>query len=61
MSSGYETDFAAWAVAQALAAREGRLHDLGLGNVADELEGLVARERSEIRRHLADLLIALRR
>jgi hypothetical protein len=52
----YDADFVAWADAQAMLARAGDGSRLDLANIAEELEGLSARERRELRRRLARLL-----
>lgn len=52
----YESDFAAWCAAQARAAREGRLEDLDLPNVAEELDSLGNEQRHRLESHLFQLL-----
>lgn len=45
----YESDFYLWALAQAEALRAGRLEDLDLANLAEEVEGLAVATKSAVR------------
>lgn len=45
----YESDFYLWALAQAEALRAGRLEELDLENLAEEVEGLATGVRSAVR------------
>lgn len=45
----YESDFYLWALAQAEALRAGRLEELDLANLAEEVEGLAAATKSAVR------------
>jgi hypothetical protein len=54
--TAYEDDFHAWLENQAQALRAGDLHRLDLVNLADEVEGLGASERRELRSRLAVLI-----
>ena len=55
----YEEDFAAWAEAQAAALRAGRLDELDLERLAEEVADLSNRERDAIGSHLETLVIHL--
>jgi hypothetical protein len=52
----YETDFHAWAVHNARLLREGKLAQLDVEHVAEELEGMSASERRELWNRLQVLL-----
>ncbi len=58
-SNLYETDFAAWAEHQAEALRAGRLDELDLENLAEEIGDLSNRERDAIESHLETLVMHL--
>ena len=58
-SNLYEADFAAWAEAQAEALRAGRLDELDLENLAEEIGDLSNRERDAIESHLETLVMHL--
>jgi hypothetical protein len=51
----YESDFALWAEEQAAALREGRLGDLDLENLAEEIADLARRQRSALLSRLIKL------
>jgi hypothetical protein len=55
----YETDFAAWAEETAAALRAGRVEELDLENVAEEIEGLARAERKAVRSQLQRLMMHL--
>ncbi len=55
----YETDFVAWAEAQAEALRAGRLDELDLEHLAEEIQGLAERDRRELRSRLRVLVAHL--
>lgn len=55
----YEADFAAWAAAQAEALRAGRLDELDLERLAEEIGDLSNRERDAIESHLETLVLHL--
>ena len=55
----YDQDFHEWTQEQARALRERRFADLDIENIAEELETLGRRERSEIRSRLKVLLTHL--
>jgi hypothetical protein len=55
----YETDFAAWADEMAAALRAGRLDEVDLENVAEEIEGLARAERRAVRSQLQRLMMHL--
>jgi hypothetical protein len=55
----YEADVVAWAEAQAEALRAGRLDDLDLANLAEEIQGLADRDRRELRSRLRVLVMHL--
>jgi hypothetical protein len=55
----YEDDFVLWADEQAAALAEGRLADLDLVNLADEIGSLSARDRREVTSRLTVMLIHL--
>ena len=57
----YETDFAAWAEETAAALRAGRLDEVDLENVAEEMEGLARLERKAVRAQLQRLMMHLRK
>jgi hypothetical protein len=54
-----DRDFAAWALAQARAVRDGLFELLDREILANELERLVSRERSEINRRIEALTVQL--
>lgn len=55
----YEADFAAWALHSARLLREGKLSQLDIEHVAEELEGMGASERRELLNRLQVLLVHL--
>lgn len=55
----HDRDFAAWALAQARALRESRFDAVDREILANELERMVSRERSEINRRLESLTVQL--
>jgi hypothetical protein len=55
-TSLYDEDFLAWADRQAALLRAGDVGALDLAHLAEEIEGLGANERRELRRRLARLL-----
>lgn len=55
----YDQDFYRWTQEQAALIREGRLSEIDLGHVAEELESMGARERRELINRLAVLLTHL--
>lgn len=55
----HERDFYAWALEQAALLRAGRLAELDLENLAEEIEGLARAEARELRSRYATLLIHL--
>jgi hypothetical protein len=55
----YETDFAAWADEMAAALRAGRLQELDLENLAEEVEGLAKADRRTVRSQLQSMMIHL--
>jgi hypothetical protein len=55
----YERDFYAWALEQAAHLRAGRLAELDLANLAEEIEGLARAEARELRSRYVTLLIHL--
>jgi hypothetical protein len=55
----YDRDFYQWALANAALIREGRLDELDLQNVAEEIETLGRRERSQLDSRLRVLLMHL--
>jgi hypothetical protein len=55
----YERDFYEWAMANAALIREGRLDELDLENVAEEIESLGASQSRELRSRLRVLLVHL--
>ncbi len=58
-NSLYDTDFAAWTAEQARLLRDGRLADLDIANVAEEIESMGRREQDELTNRLAILLTHL--
>ena len=58
-NSLYEQDFFAWANEQAALLRAGRLHDIDIENVVEEIEGLGRRQKRELVDRLAELLADL--
>jgi hypothetical protein len=52
----YDTDFYAWTQQQAALLREGKLHDVDLANVAEEIESLGHNQRDAVRSHFRRLL-----
>lgn len=55
----HDRDFAQWAMAQAKALREGRFPDVDCAILANELERMVSRERSEINSRVEALTVQL--
>ena len=55
----YDRDFFAWTQEQARLLREGRLSELDLGNLAEEIESMGKQQRREMRNRLALLLMHL--
>jgi hypothetical protein len=55
----HDRDFAEWAQGQAKALREGRFDDVDRAILANELERMVSRERSEINSRLEALTVQL--
>ncbi len=55
----YESDFHAWAAAQAALLRAGRLSELDVQHIAEEIETLGRGERRELDNRLAVLLLHL--
>jgi hypothetical protein len=55
----YERDFYEWAMANAALIREGRLDELDLANVAEEIESLGRSERRELDSRITVLLVHL--
>jgi len=55
----YDTDFAAWALYSAQLLREGKLSQLDVEHIAEELEGMSASERRELLNRLQVLLLHL--
>lgn len=55
----YETDFHAWAMHNARLLREGKLNQLDIEHIAEELEGMSASERRELLNRLQVLLLHL--
>lgn len=58
-SGQYWEDFAAWAMEQAALIRAGKLDQLDLENVAEELDSLGRSQRHELRKHYTILLAHL--
>jgi Domain of unknown function DUF29 len=57
--ASYEGDFHLWPLTQAALIRDGRISEIDLENVAEEIETLGRRDRLEIRHKLYDLLFHL--
>ena len=57
--AAYDGDFHLWSQTQAALIREGRIGEIDLANVAEEIESLGRCDRREIRRRLEILLIHL--
>jgi hypothetical protein len=55
----YETDLVAWAEAQAEALRAGRLDELDLENLAEEIADVSRREAEALGSHLETLILHL--
>ena len=55
----YDRDFYAWTQEQARLLREGRLSELDLDNLAEEIESMGKQQRREMRNRLALLLMHL--
>ena len=55
----YDTDFYRWTAETARALREGRLADVDLGHVAEEIEDMGKKERRELLSRMAVLLAHL--
>lgn len=52
----YETDFYAWTVEQANLLQEGKLHQLDIVNLVEEIESLGKQQRQELRNRLEILI-----
>ena len=62
MSTGtslYDTDFYAWTTQQAALLRNGKVQELDLANLAEEIESLGNRQRKEVRSRLRRLVMHL--
>ena len=44
MGTSYDMDYAAWAIEQVALLRAGRLNDVDIANIAEEIEGMVKAE-----------------
>jgi hypothetical protein len=55
----YDTDFAAWSARTAELVREGRLDEVDLAHIAEEIEDLGKRERRTVRSQLRRMLTHL--
>src|SRR5262249_61884232 len=55
----YDTDFVAWADETAALVRAGRLNELDLEHVAEEIEGLAGSDRRAVRSQLRRLVVYL--
>ena len=55
----YEDDLAAWAENNAALLRQGRLAEIDIDNIAEELEDLGKSERRALASHLRDLILHL--
>jgi Domain of unknown function DUF29 len=55
----YDTDYVAWLSEQVAHLRAGRLHALDVENVAEELEGLMKKERRQLENRLEVLILHL--
>jgi len=55
----YAEDFARWSAEQAMLIRAGRLHEVDLENVAEEIESLGRNQKREIRSQMKRLLMHL--
>lgn len=58
-TTGYDVDFYRWATETARALREGRLAEVDMEHVAEELEDMGKRERRELKHRLAVLIAHL--
>ena len=58
-ASAYDTDFHAWAIEQALLLRAGRVAEVDVEVLAEEIEGMARSERRELANRLAVLLAHL--
>ncbi|MBK1631032.1 hypothetical protein CKO31_09820 [Thiohalocapsa halophila] len=58
-ATSYDTDFHAWALRNAELLREGRLDELDVEHIAEELESMGASERRELLNRLQVLLLHL--
>jgi hypothetical protein len=56
MEKLYETDFYAWTLKQADLLRSGKLQELDIENLVDEVESLGRQERQELRNRLGVLI-----
>lgn len=59
MNIRYETDVAAWATEQASFLRAGRLDQLDLAHIAEEIEDVAKSEQRELARRMAGLVMHL--
>jgi hypothetical protein len=55
----YATDYAGWAAHQAELLRAGRLEEIDLGHIADELEAIMGNEKRELTRRFRVLIAHL--
>lgn len=58
-AAAYESDFHAWTQEQARLLREGRVAELDLRHLAEEIEGMGGSERREVRSRLTELVLHL--
>jgi hypothetical protein len=56
LASTYETDFHAWALANAALLRAGRLAEADAAHIAEELESMAGKDRKELTSRLIQLL-----
>lgn len=57
--STYDTDYAAWAGEQAALLRSGKMNDLDIDHIAEELESIMGNERRELYRRFRALIAHL--
>lgn len=57
--AGYENDFYSWTLQQARLLRDGKLSDIDVANIAEELETLARSERSALRSYYEVLCVHL--
>ena len=59
VSESYERDYYAWAMKNAQLIRQGKLSEIDLNNIAEELEDVGKSERRALRNHIKNVILHL--